>query len=67
MTSHLDNPWPDSRDDLAVVLKTTTPAERLAWLEEMLDLAHAAGALEKARRLDRQERLAAFAGVRPSA
>jgi hypothetical protein len=28
-----------------------TPAQRLAWLEEMLQLAHKAGALEKTRNL----------------
>jgi hypothetical protein len=28
---------------------SATPAQRLAWLEEMLQLAHKAGALEKTR------------------
>lgn len=30
-----------------------TPAERLAWLEEMLEFARAAGALDRARALER--------------
>lgn len=57
-------PWPDARDDLAEVLRTTTPAQRLQWVEEMLDLAHASGALEKARRIEQEERRAAFAAGR---
>jgi hypothetical protein len=48
--------WPDARDDLAAVVATTTPEQRLEWLEQMLDLAHAAGALEKARRLENAQR-----------
>jgi len=51
-----DAPWPDARDDLERIVRTTTPSQRLAWLEEMLDLAHAAGALDKARRLEAEER-----------
>ena len=47
--------WPDARDDLKRVLATTTPSQRLEWLEEILDLAHAAGALNKARRLDAEK------------
>lgn len=44
---------PDARDDLERVVATTTPKQRLEWLDEMLDLAHAAGALDKARQLER--------------
>lgn len=47
--------WPDARDDLARVVATTTPSQRLAWLEEILDIARAAGALDKARELERQQ------------
>ena len=45
--------WPDARDDLARVVATTTPLQRLEWLEQMIDLAYEAGALEKARELER--------------
>jgi hypothetical protein len=48
--------WPDARNDLERVVRTTTPSQRLAWLEEILDLAYAAGALDKARRLEARER-----------
>jgi hypothetical protein len=47
-----DRRSPDARDDLAHVLATTTPSQRLEWLEDILDLAYEAGALDKARRLD---------------
>ncbi len=57
-----DAPRPDARDDLERVLAATTPSQRLAWLDEMLDLAHAAGALDKARRLDAEERRAKWSG-----
>lgn len=53
MTEKSDRSWPDARDDLARVVSTTTPSQRLEWLEEMLDLAHTAGAMEKARQLER--------------
>lgn len=43
MTDQRDATRPDARDELARVLATTTPEQRLAWLDEMLDLAHAAG------------------------
>lgn len=45
--------WPDARDDLARVVATTTPLQRLEWLEQMIDLAYEAGALGKARELER--------------
>ena len=38
------------RAQLETVLTSTTPAERLAWLEEAMRLAHASGALPPARR-----------------
>ena len=38
------------RAQLETVLTSTTPAERLAWLEEAMRLAHASGALPLARR-----------------
>ena len=59
--------WPDAREDLTGIVRTTTPAQRLEWLEEMLDLAHGSGGLAKARKLDREERLAAFGAIEPSA
>jgi len=40
--------WPDARDDLARVVATTTPLQRLEWLEQMIDLAYESGALQKA-------------------
>lgn len=55
-----DERWPDARDGVAEIARATTPSERLEWLEEMLDLAHAAGALEKARKIDQAERRARF-------
>lgn len=47
--------WPDARDDLAEVLRTTTPSQRLEWLDDLLDLAYEAGALDKARQLEELE------------
>jgi hypothetical protein len=51
VSSPTDPRWPDARDDLAHVLATTTPSQRLEWLEDILDLAYEAGALDNARRL----------------
>lgn len=48
--------WPDARDDLALVVATTTPLQRLEWLEQMIDLAYETGALQKALGLERLER-----------
>ena len=46
-----DATWADvERTQLESVLTSTTPAERLAWLEEAMRLAHASGALVAARR-----------------
>jgi hypothetical protein len=47
--------WPDGWEahreaQRARVLATTTPAERLAWLEEMIVVAHRTGALPRPRR-----------------
>jgi len=53
--------WPDARDDLARVVATTTPLQRLEWLEQMIDLAYESGALQKAVELERRERAAMFA------
>jgi hypothetical protein len=39
-------------EQLFETLRTTTPAQRLDWLEEMLDLALASGGLAKARALE---------------
>jgi hypothetical protein len=55
MTPHVQYEDEASRD-LAEVLRTTTPAQRLDWLEEMLDLALASGALAKARALEEEDR-----------
>lgn len=48
--------WPDSRDDLLEVVASTTPLQRLEWLEEMLDLALETGALAKAWALEDERR-----------
>ena len=61
MLIHPDLPWPDVRDRVVEIARTTTPSQRLAWLEEMLDLAYGAGALDKARRLEQAETRARFA------
>ena len=46
--------WPN--DDMLIEFsRGTTPAQRLEWLEAALDFAHAAGALEKMRRLEEEE------------
>lgn len=47
---------PDSRDDLLEVIATTTPLQRLEWLEEMLDLAYETGALARAWQLEDERR-----------
>lgn len=41
--------WRDDREHKFVVGLEVTVDERLAWLEEMLELAHASGALPKRR------------------
>jgi hypothetical protein len=56
-----DARWPDARDEVVEIAATTTPAQRLEWLDEMLDLAYASGGLDKARAIDQAERRAAFA------
>lgn len=61
-----DARWPDARDEVVEVAAMTTPAQRLEWLDEMLDLAYASGGLDKARALDQAERRAAFALPRAS-
>jgi len=50
--------WPDADDAGALedTLRTTTPAERLEWLDDMLDLAYVSGALDRARELEEAER-----------
>ncbi len=52
-----DYHWPDARDELAEIVANTTPSQRLEWLDEMLDLAYASGALERARVLEDSERV----------
>ena len=49
--------WPDARDELAEIVATTTPSQRLDWLEEVLDLAYASGALARARELEERDAL----------
>jgi hypothetical protein len=46
--------WPTD-DMLIEFARGTTPAQRLEWLEAALDFAHAAGALEKMRRLEDED------------
>lgn len=53
MTEHsgADDHWDATRDgarrQLLKSILAATPAQRLAWLEEMLELAHRAGALPR--------------------
>lgn len=47
-----DATWEGARKQLLESTLAATPAQRLAWLEEMLELAHRAGALGK-KPLDR--------------
>jgi len=42
-----DATWEGAREQLLKATLAATPAQRLAWLEEMLELAHRAGALGK--------------------
>ncbi len=42
-----DATWEGARKQLLESTLTATPAQRLAWLEEMLELAHRAGTLDK--------------------
>ncbi len=42
-----DATWAGARKQLLESTLAATPAQRLAWLEEMLELAHRAGALGK--------------------
>ena len=42
--------WEDVERAQLETMLAATPAERLAWLEEAMRLAHASGALEAARR-----------------
>jgi hypothetical protein len=44
---HWDATWEGARKRLLESTLAATPAQRLAWLEEMLELAHRAGALGK--------------------
>jgi len=48
-----DATWEGARKQLLESTLAATPAQRLAWLEEMLELAHRAGALGK-RPLDQK-------------
>ncbi|MCZ7684815.1 MAG: hypothetical protein M5U28_40990 [Sandaracinaceae bacterium] len=41
--------WDEDRERKYVLGLEASPDERLAWLEEMLELAHSSGALPKAR------------------
>ena len=42
-----DATWEGARKQLLESTLAATPAQRLAWLEEMLELAHRAGTLDK--------------------
>ena len=41
--------WESARRRAFTLALSATPAERLAWLEEMMRIAHASGALPKPR------------------
>ncbi len=43
---HRDAAWEGARRQLLEATLAATPAQRLVWLEEMLELAYRAGALE---------------------
>ena len=45
-----DATWADVERAQLETMLTATPAQRLAWLEEAIRLAHASGALAAARR-----------------
>lgn len=44
-----DATWVGARRQLLEAIRAATPTQRLAWLEEALELAHRAGALGKER------------------
>lgn len=44
-----DATWPDQRDAQVEAWLATTPAQRLAWLEEAIAFAHRVGALPRQR------------------
>ena len=57
MSDRREDEWAVGWDDHARaqqrrIAETTTPAERLAWLEEMIALAHVSGALPRPRTSD---------------
>lgn len=43
------NDWEDARRRALTLGLEATPAQRLAWLEEMIELAHRTGALPRPR------------------
>ena len=45
-----DVSWEDAERAQLETMLAATPAQRLAWLEEAMRLAHASGALDAARR-----------------
>lgn len=50
MIPHEDGPqadWDAAQQDLLAAMLAATPAQRLAWLEEALQLAYASGALKR--------------------
>jgi hypothetical protein len=50
MSAQQPDAWAEHRwTELRDVARRSTPAQRLAWLEEALRIAHASGALAKAR------------------
>ncbi len=54
VTEQWDGGWDADRRTKRAAWSAMTPAERLAWLEEALDLAHRAGALAEDRRRRQQ-------------
>lgn len=42
-----DATWEGARRQLLISILAATPAQRLAWLEELLELARRAGALDR--------------------
>ncbi len=54
LSGQWDATWDGARRQLLGSTLKATPAQRLAWLEEILELAYRAGALDTSRAGDRQ-------------
>ena len=62
MTDEHWGSWEDAEEFRLEASLRATPAQRLAWLEEMLRIAHQSGALERAREERWQRELAMWEG-----